>query len=391
MTVRTPILQFGTGRFLQAHADLFISEALARNEAIGPVTVVETTGTPASIARVAALADGAGYPVRIRGRVDDQLVDRTVRGTAISRALSAARDWPEIRRIAVEEAEVILSNTGERGFDLDASDDAGLLSDPARVPRSFPAKLAVLLFARWQARPDDPVSVLPCELLSRNGEALRDAVSGLARAWSLPAAFLTYLGEACRWANTLVDRIVSEPIEPIGAVAEPYALWAIERQDGLRLPCRHDAIVETDDLGRYERFKLHILNLGHTVLAEQWLAERRNPDETVLQAMSTPASRERVETVWTEEVLPVFATEGLGTDAAAYRDDVRERFLNPFLAHRLADIAQNHAEKKRRRLGPIVARADASGLHLPQPFLRAALGSQDGHGAADLGPRPALP
>ena len=40
----TPILQFGTSRFLQAHADLFISEALARGEALGPVTVVQSSG-----------------------------------------------------------------------------------------------------------------------------------------------------------------------------------------------------------------------------------------------------------------------------------------------------------------------------------------------------------
>ncbi|WP_281032621.1 hypothetical protein [Phyllobacterium salinisoli] len=31
----TPILQFGTSRFLQAHADLFVSDALARGEAPG--------------------------------------------------------------------------------------------------------------------------------------------------------------------------------------------------------------------------------------------------------------------------------------------------------------------------------------------------------------------
>ena len=35
----TPILQFGTSRFLQAHADFFISEALAQGQALGPVTV----------------------------------------------------------------------------------------------------------------------------------------------------------------------------------------------------------------------------------------------------------------------------------------------------------------------------------------------------------------
>ena len=31
----TPIVQFGTSRFLQAHADLFISQALKKGEAPG--------------------------------------------------------------------------------------------------------------------------------------------------------------------------------------------------------------------------------------------------------------------------------------------------------------------------------------------------------------------
>jgi len=68
------------------------------------------------------------------------------------------------------------------------------------------------------------------------------------------------------FADTLVDRIVSEPIEPIGAVAEPYALWAI-RNGGFGEPVRHPAVRMVDDLAPFERLKLHILNLGHTVLA----------------------------------------------------------------------------------------------------------------------------
>ena len=38
-----PILQFGTGRFLQAHVDLFVSEALAAGKALGRIAVVQTT------------------------------------------------------------------------------------------------------------------------------------------------------------------------------------------------------------------------------------------------------------------------------------------------------------------------------------------------------------
>ena len=97
--------------------------------------------------------------------------------------------------------------------------------------------------------------------------------------WQAPANARNWVGEECLWVNSLVDRIVSEPLEPLGAVAEPYALWAIEDQPGLELPCRHGAIVVAADLKPYERLKLFILNLGHTYLAELWCTEAaRRPD-----------------------------------------------------------------------------------------------------------------
>lgn len=59
--------------------------------------------------------------------------------------------------------------------------------------------------------------------------------------------------------------------------------------------------------------------------------------------------------------------------AGAPETEVRDRFLNPFLAHRLSDIASNHAEKKERRLRPVVARGRALATPVPQPILTAIL------------------
>ena len=53
-----PILQFGASRFLQAHVDLFVSEALPRGEAMGRIAVAGTTGSTESRRRVAAFATG---------------------------------------------------------------------------------------------------------------------------------------------------------------------------------------------------------------------------------------------------------------------------------------------------------------------------------------------
>ena len=150
-------------------------------------------------------------------------------------------------------------------------------------------------------------------------------------------------------------------------------MWAVEKQQGLLLPCRHPSIVLTDDLDRFESLKLFILNLGHSYLAERWALDGRPKDETVKQAMADTNLRTELEALWHEEVLPVFAAGGHGPEAEAYRDSVRDRLLNPFLDHRLADIATNHDEKKRRRMAPVIAWAERRSLGLPQTRLRAAL------------------
>ena len=368
-----PILQFGTSRFLQAHVDLFVSQALAAGQALGGITVVQSTDSAASSERVAALASGQGFPVHIRGLSHGERIDQRLNCTSVRAALQADADWPRLLDAIAGEVRVIVSNTADRGYQLDARDSAALLGQPTVAPRSFPAKLLVLLEHRWRLNPTAELSLFPCELIARNGDTLRDLVAQLAQDWQQPPDFIAWLRTHCVGANSLVDRIVSEALHPVGAVAEPYALWAIENKPRLVLPCRHEAIVLTDDLERHERLKLFLLNAGHSYLAERWLNDGRAADETVVQAMNDPELRADLEAMWADEVLPVFQALGQGDEALAYLVDLRERLLNPFLAHRLADIAQNHAQKKQRRLGPIVALASAQLTGLAQTRLRAAL------------------
>jgi len=358
--VTQPILQFGTGRFLQAHVDLMVSEGLERGQALGGIAVVQSTTNPESSTRLAAMARPGGFPVRLRGLERGQVVDRQVRVTSVRETLHAQTGWHELSAHFAQ-AEVVVSNTADAGFHLDPSDDASLLADPHRVPRSFPARLVVLLYHRWRSNPGVRLTLLPTELVSRNGDVLRALVAGLALQWAAPRSFQDYLRDSCVWANSLVDRIVSTPLHPVGAVAEPYALWAIEDTAGLKAPCVHPDIVLTQDLTTYERLKLFVLNLGHTWLAEQWL-KGVAPVRTVLEAMHESTLREGLEEVWSEEVIPVFEALGLGPQAREYVDVVRGRLCNPFLEHSLADIANNHEQKKSRRIAPLLELASRAGF-----------------------------
>lgn len=367
-SVNTPILQFGTGRFLQAHVGLFIAQALDKGQALGKVAVVQSTDSPQSTARAAALADG--YQVELRGMLQGQRVEASVHANAIQTVWHARRDWAQVVQSTVHSVQVIISNTADNGFQLDARDSAAVLHTPDTAPHSYPAKLVALLYQRWKQNPQAALSIYPCELVSRNGDVLRTMVSDLAARWQAPSEFVHYIHTHCVWANSLVDRIVSSPLEPAGAVAEPYALWAIESHPRLILPCTHEAVVVTDRLADYEQRKLWLLNLGHTVLAEQWLQQPENATLTVVQAMQMSSFRDVLECVWCDEVLPVFDAEGTGPQAREYLESVRDRFLNPFLEHRLADIAKDHELKKQRRLVPVLERAQSLGLALAQTQLR---------------------
>ena len=55
----------------------------------------------------------------------------------------------------------------------------------------------------------------------------------------------------------------------------------------------------------------------------------------------------------------MFAALGLGDAAIAYRRTTLERFRNPFLRHRLRDIAANHEAKKQRRFAALMQIAAA--------------------------------
>lgn len=361
----TPILQFGTSRFLQAHVDLFLSDALQRGEAVGPVTVVQSSGDDERRKRLSALARPGGFPVIIQGLEAGKAVSFETRVTSIVQALGTEMDWTEICRIVSGEAEIILSNTGDSGWKRQP-DDSELLF---RQSMSYPAKLTHLLLARYRAG-GEPIQVMPTELVSRNGSQLKSRVVELAE--SLEPEFADWVGTHVRFVNSLVDRIVSAELEPAGAIAEPYALWAIEDTMGLVVPCVHPCVQVVRSLELIEKLKLHILNLGHTYLVSRWIEAGGQGSPFVRDLMNDSVSRADLASVYETEVLPTFSAWGYQNNAADYVAVTMERFSNPYLDHRLSDIAQNHDEKIRRRIKAFLDWSDELDVPHTQRRLRAA-------------------
>jgi tagaturonate reductase len=340
------ILQFGTGRFLRAFADLFVHELSDAGAGIGRVVVLQSTGTQ----RAAAFnAQGGRFHVAIRGLSQGRRIDETVEVQSVGRALAAATDWQQALAVARwDELRLIVSNVTEAGYGLDPADSPG-----DHPPRSFPAKLLTLLAHRFAAG-GSGLTILPCELLERNGERLLALVLEQAACWGLVGPLVDWLRASCFWPSTLVDRIVSSPrpddplvADPLAAVAEPFALWLVEGPCPLGGLEAHPAVRRVECLEPYALRKVRILNGAHTALVAKALARGL---KTVRQAVEDPAVGPWLCELLFEEIVPVL--EGRTEDPAGFARQTLERFANPFLDHRLADIALHHAVKVRTRLVP---------------------------------------
>jgi len=346
------VLQFGAGRFLRAFADLFIHQGNAQGQAVGRVVIVQSTAGGGG--RTDGLnKQGGHYHVAVRGYEGGRVVDRVEACESVSRVLAAATQWPDVLDVARSpHLRTILSNTTEAGYTLDMEDQ------PAdAVPRSFPAKLLAVLKARFDAGLPGP-TVIPCELLEGNAMLLRAKVTDLAVRWGYGTPLLTWLTEECVWLHTLVDRIVTgtpadHPLlaaDPMPIVAEPFAFFALEDHPRSGFHLKHPALTRTPDVGPYFLRKVRVLNAAHTALLIKAVPRGFT---TVRDAVNDPDLGAWLARLLAEEIVPTL--EGRVDSAGRFAEQTLERFRNPFLDHRFADIALHHASKIAARLDPTAA------------------------------------
>lgn len=341
------ILQFGAGKFLRCFLDLLVSQQDAADLPIGRIVVLQSTGT----ARADQFNRQQGrFHAATRGLCDGVTIDRVEEVTSVSRALAAPRDWAEVCRLALSpELQAVISNVTEAGYGLDAADRP----DDA-PPRSFPAKLLALLRLRCQHSLPG-LAILPCELLQHNATRLRGLLAQQAAAWQMPEAETQRVIQSCSWHDTLVDRIVSAPApgdplaaaDPLYAVAEPFALWAITGRPSLPGLLQMPAVNVVDDLQPFYLRKVRILNGAHTALVARAMPQGF---VTVRQAVNDPEINAWLRRLLFEEIVPLL--EGRTECPQRFAQQTLERFANPFLEHRLADIALHHETKLTTRLLP---------------------------------------
>lgn len=344
------ILQFGGGNFLRAFVDLFVQELNDSGPEAGGVLVVQSTRS----SRAELLnAQSGRYHVVIRGLRDGHVVDEVHPVSSIRKAVVAADRWDDLCAAAAgEHLDLIVSNTTEAGMQLTEDDrmDAG-------APASFPGKLTLLLLERYRSV-GKGITVLPCELVDDNGAVLRSLVLEQADRWSLGSDFRSWLDKEVHWLTTLVDRIVSgRPTEhpllsedALLTAAEPFAFWAVENRGPEHRLFEHPAVQRVSDVTPFSLRKVRILNGAHTALVARALPMGI---ETVREAVEHAEVGPWLRRLLEEEIVPAVADRVDG--AESFAASALERFANPFLEHRLADIALHHETKLEHRLRPTLA------------------------------------
>ncbi|MFI5228671.1 MAG: tagaturonate reductase [Gemmatimonadales bacterium] len=356
------LVQFGTGAFLRGFADCFIDEANRAGRFNGSIVAVASTASRRD--SVLNGQDGL-YTLAIQGMEGNAPRQRYRVIGSVSRALSARDEWDAVLAVARDPAvRIVVSNTSEVGIRLDDADRSD-----ARPPKSYPAKLTRFLAERATSVDYDArhsIIVLPCELIERNGDALRAAVCAQTRRWQLDARFERWLGGAVTFCNTLVDRIVPGPLPPpelarlerifgyrdgLATSCEPYALFAIEGdaslRDRLEFPGDDSRIVVAPDIRPYRERKVRVLNGAHTILVP---AAMLCGLETVRDAVMNDRLGRFLRRAVFDEIVPSVGVP----DAEPFARQVMERFANPYIRHALIDISLHGTAKLRVRVVPSI-------------------------------------
>ncbi len=373
------ILQFGEGNFLRGFVDWMVQTMNRQGRFSGRVVIVQ----PLERGMVEQLNQQDGlYTLLLRGMENGRPLEKRELISAVSRGIDPYTHYQAFLECARNpDLRFVVSNTTEAGIACDPLDRA-----EDKPPKSFPAKVTALLRARYEffhGAGDRGLVFLPCELIEANGQALRQAILHTARAWDLPDDFTRWVGEACVFADTLVDRIVTgyphadaaKLNEQLGYEdklldsGEIFHLWVIQaprelaRKLALELPLEQCGlnVIWTDDLRPYRQRKVRILNGGHTLMVPPaFLAGK----DFVGQCMADAAIRGFLQDALQQEIIPTLNLPRRELDEFAAA--VLERFANPYIQHPLLSIALNSISKFKVRLLPSLLDYHRQTGQLPQ-------------------------
>jgi len=360
-TLPIKVVQFGEGNFLRAFIEYAIQTL---NKEIGfdaGIAVVQ----PIDKGMVSILNDQDGlYTLFTKGIENGKEVEKKELITNIVAGIDPYLNFDEYLNLAKQpELGFVISNTTEAGITYVASDRIDM-----SPPSSFPAKLTRLLFERFSyfnGAKNKGLTIIPCELINHNADTLKQIILQYISLWKLSKEFKNWILNSCSFHNTLVDRIVPgypkdqifiynkqlEYQDNLIVCAETFFLWVIEGDASLKekLPFHKTKldVKIVNDMQPFRTRKVRILNGAHTAMVPFSLLFG---NETVKETVEQSFTGEFVRSLVYEEIIPTLDMEK--EELVTFTDAVFDRFLNPFIKHKLESIALNSISKFKVRVLP---------------------------------------
>ncbi|AYY15053.1 mannitol dehydrogenase family protein [Actinobacteria bacterium YIM 96077] len=361
--IEAGIVHLGVGAFFRAHQAAYTHELLQEgHHAWGICGFSQRSDTvPGQLAP----QDGL-YSLLVR----DAITAPRLQVMGALRDVRCAAHEPEtvVEKIAAPSVHAVTLTVSEKGYRQDPATNGLRIDDEVAAdlggqpPRTVVGQL-VRGLQRRRAGGGAPIAIISCDNLTSNGAMLRRLVLDFVD--RLPATERGPLGDwiatQVAFPNTMVDRIVpatserdrAEVEELMGlrdegvVVAEPFTQWVIEDAfTGARPPWELAGAVLTDDVERYERVKLRLLNAAHSLVA--YLGVLMGHD-TIAEAVADERIRGAVLRLLNDDQIPT-VTPPPDVDLSSYRDEVLHRFANPALGHRTAQVAMDGSKKLPQRL-----------------------------------------
>ncbi|SAL42361.1 mannitol dehydrogenase [Caballeronia peredens] len=392
------IVHLGVGNFHRAHEALYTEEAMLAQPGDWGICGVTLQGDVSK--RDALMKQNGLYSVVERG-------PEGVRVTVV-RALREVLAMPFDRArlfalFADERVRIVSLTVTEKGYCRDPQTGDADFSHPGvahdlmrpEEASTVPGILCAALKARRDAG-KPPFTVLSCDNLSHNGDALRQAVCSFAR--RLDPALAEWIEMQVAFPSTMVDRIVPATTEAdreaaqaalgvldeVPVPCEPFRQWVIED----RFPCGRPAWETAgaqlvDDVAPFEVAKLRMLNATHSTLAYLSMLAGF---ETISDAVGHAPLRALIHDMMTHEIAPTLDVPA-SFDLLAYRDALLARYANPALRHRCAQIAMDGSQKMPPRILSTIAVRLAAGRSIERLALATAAWFTFLRGRADDGTR----
>jgi mannitol 2-dehydrogenase len=373
------IVHFGVGNFHRSHQAMYLDRLLRRGDDF-----------EWGICGVGVLPSDAAMRDALRGQdFEYTLVERHPDGAAPATRIGSIVDFlyaPDeleavLERLADPATRIVSLTITEGGYNI--SDVTGEFdaSNPAIVADAQPGATPSTVFGivvaglrRRRERGIPPFTVMSCDNIEGNGHVARGSFTAFARMADPELA--DWIEREVSFPNCMVDRItpVTTDADRVWVRAqygiddawpvlcEDFVQWVLEDDFPLGRPMWEEVGVQlVADVRPYELMKLRLLNASHQALAYSGLLSGY---EFAHEGASDPVIAEYLRAYMDREATPTLDPLP-GVDLDAYKDQLIERFANPYVRDTLGRLATDASDRIPKWLVPVIFERRDAGERSP--------------------------